>query len=140
MRTRFWGTVLACCVAAGGAPDAATAKDRILRCELRQDGYYGGTPPEVHIAYKPGESRMVVYDSFLHFLEAGPVWGRVDRDNDRRFIIRWKVDDMKTDSGHTMDWRMKLSWDKKTGRATITGKAAVSDDDNNGSGKCFFKK
>ena len=121
-------------------PSQALAQGRVLKCELRQDGVYRGTPPEVVVIYGAGESKMVVFDSFLKFLEADPVWGDVRRDNDKRFIIKWKVDNMKTATGETMDWRYKLSWDKTTGKAVITGRAAVRDDDNNGSGQCFCKK
>ena len=135
----FRGVTLALMSLAVFVP-GAFAKERLLKCELRQNGPYRGTPPEVVVVYEAGESRMAVFDSYLKHYERDPVLGKVSRDDSKMFVIRWKVKNMKTVSGQSMDWRFSLMWNKTNDRARITGKAAVSDDDNNGSGKCKFLK
>ena len=140
MSYRIFTIILGAWIAGAAFPGVAIAKERVLKCELRQDGAYRATPPEVVVGYMPGQSKMVVYDSILAYYERDPVLGTVSRDDAKTFVLRWRLTDLKTSSGETMDWRFTLAWDKKTGRANIRGGAAVNDDDNNGSGKCFFKK
>jgi hypothetical protein len=94
----------------------------------------------VIIDYRPGASRMVVFDSFLKYLGNDPVLGTVSRDTDVTFVLKWKVPNMKTSSNQNMDWRLTLVWQKKNGKASISGRAAVSDGENTGLGSCKFLK
>ena len=121
---------------AGGA----VAKEQILKCELKRHGAYQGTPTQVVIAYQKGEGRMVVYDSMMAYFKRDPVLGTVGRDTDKTLVIRWKLSNVKADSGYIYDVRYSLSWDKPSGRAKISGRLSVSDDSYTGTGTCAFKK
>lgn len=133
-------SVSAAALVAMGPAGQASAAEQILKCDLKRHGAVQGTPTELVVVYEKGNDRMVVYDNMMAAYEIEPRLGKVGRDTEKTFVIRWLLDDVKDDIGQVFDIRFTLNWNKLNGKASITGKISFADDHYIGTGKCAFKK
>lgn len=120
--------------------DAAMAKNPILKCDLRRDGSFQGTPTELIVSYEQGAAEMVVYDNMMKFYEIDPRLGKVGRDTNKTLILKWKLSNVRFDNGSRRDILFSFNWDKTTGRAKIRGQPGGVPNHFYGSGKCAFEK
>jgi len=118
-------TILMACAAALGLAGSAAAE--VYKCDMEPRGLAGGISEVIFYKYDSDKSKEIwVHDGMTDALAGGAVWGRLVRDDERFFKIKWSVAPTRTkEYGSTPRYDYTLSIHKKKGLIAKKGLAVV---------------
>lgn len=116
---------------------SAGASGFLYECDMRDpDQGLGWVSPKIAIVL-PGDGSATVVDALTLTFAEDPVPGRILRDNDARFIVKWTLKDVRADTGRSFahfDYRASIS--KSTGRIELTAGPRTFDSGLRSVGTC----
>ena len=89
------------------------------------------------VGEKSGDVR--VYDGIIHHAEGKPIFAKVSRNDEKRFVIHWRVS-MPDKFGRTADIKFRLTYFRKNGKASIVSDVQGYDNFDSASGRCKLSK
>lgn len=137
-KAKYFGATLSAFVISLAAERAeAAAPGFLYDCDMREVGSFRGwVSPKIAIVL-PGDGTAQVVDALTLTFSQDVVPGTILRDDPQRFIVRWSLEDARTDSGQSFgafDYRASIA--KRTGRIDLTAAPRASDTPLVASGTC----
>ena len=116
---------------------ATQASGFLYECDMEDpDQGLGWVSPKIAIVL-PGDGSVTVVDALTLTFAEDPVLGRILRDNDARFIVKWTLKDVRADTGRSFanfDYRASIA--KSTGRIELTAGPRTFDSGLRSVGTC----
>jgi hypothetical protein len=129
--------VASCLVTGGLAGPSAAASGYLYDCDMADAvSSRGWISPKVAVVV-PGDGTVKVVDALILYFNKEPIEATVLRDNEKRLIVKWTLDNAKSDSGTSFanfDYRASIA--KGSGKIELTATPRNFDTGMRSGGTC----